>query len=361
MNFFPQNPSDPNECIDSLQESITSNTSIGSSIVFRVREDHSNTRNTSNDNEGELKSGLEQQLDKIWPDGPLFHLNSSLLQKSCFELSPEERFDNYWQNEEKPVNCLPQIQNSISEEIAERIYSRKIFVGGLPSQLSQEDILIVFSIFGPHRVDWPYKKSLLSSIPPKGYCFLIFEEEVSIMRLLSKCVQEKQSYFYFIPLLDGSMKKVQIRPWLISNRIYLEQKHHQTLSLCYSNQHIKSIMSMRPKEIEKILNLDVKSILFVGGVPRPTTAYDLSIALSKRFGPVGYVALSTDSEYNYPKGSGKVLFLDRNAYQEAYKHRYIFVTHISFINNIYSTLICKSIYIYMYNSFIESKMYIIFK
>lgn len=54
-------------------------------------------------------------------------------------------------------------------------YSRKVFVGGLPPDIDEEEITASFRRFGALVVDWPHKAESKSYFPPKGYAFLLFQ------------------------------------------------------------------------------------------------------------------------------------------------------------------------------------------
>ncbi|XP_034518842.1 cytoplasmic polyadenylation element-binding protein 3 isoform X4 [Ailuropoda melanoleuca] len=47
-------------------------------------------------------------------------------------------------------------------------YSRKVFVGGLPPDIDEDEITASFRRFGPLVVDWPHKAESKSYFPPKG-------------------------------------------------------------------------------------------------------------------------------------------------------------------------------------------------
>lgn len=46
-------------------------------------------------------------------------------------------------------------------------FSRKVFVGGLPPDIDEEEITASFRRFGPLVVDWPHKAESKSYFPPK--------------------------------------------------------------------------------------------------------------------------------------------------------------------------------------------------
>lgn len=70
-----------------------------------------------------------------------------------------------------PSRSSPHSQGS---EGGER-FSRKVFVGGLPPDIDEDEITVSFRRFGPLVVDWPHKAESKSYFPPKGYAFLLFQ------------------------------------------------------------------------------------------------------------------------------------------------------------------------------------------
>lgn len=61
-------------------------------------------------------------------------------------------------------------------------FSRKVFVGGLPPDIDEDEITASFRRFGPLVVDWPHKAESKSYFPPKGYAFLLFQVGQSSMK-----------------------------------------------------------------------------------------------------------------------------------------------------------------------------------
>ncbi|XP_039199427.1 cytoplasmic polyadenylation element-binding protein 2 isoform X1 [Crotalus tigris] len=72
--------------------------------------------------------------------------------------------------------CYPAHQNG------ERIehFSRKVFVGGLPPDIDEDEITASFRRFGPLVVDWPHKAESKSYFPSKGIFLEIDSELVQI-------------------------------------------------------------------------------------------------------------------------------------------------------------------------------------
>merc|ERR1719186_1936762 len=55
------------------------------------------------------------------------------------------------------------------------VFSCKIFLGGVPWDVTESSLIQAFSQFGPIRIEWPGKDT--SPSPPKGYVYIVFEEE----------------------------------------------------------------------------------------------------------------------------------------------------------------------------------------
>ena len=65
--------------------------------------------------------------------------------------------------------------------------SVKVFLGGVPWDITETNLVQAFRPFGNIRIEWPGKDS--SSIP-KGYLYVIFEHEKQVRNLLSACTQD---------------------------------------------------------------------------------------------------------------------------------------------------------------------------
>ena len=65
--------------------------------------------------------------------------------------------------------------------------SCKVFLGGVPWDITESNLIQAFRPYGNIRIEWPGKDS--SSIP-KGYLYIIFEHEKQVRSLLSACTQD---------------------------------------------------------------------------------------------------------------------------------------------------------------------------
>ena len=89
-------------------------------------------------------------------------------------------------------------------------FSRKVFVGGLPIDANEQDISKSFEPFGLHSVDWPYRRIDGSCYPPKGYCFLLFNGESSVRKLIDSCKIVQDRYYWTFQNSSGLRKLVQV-------------------------------------------------------------------------------------------------------------------------------------------------------
>ncbi|XP_021249628.1 cytoplasmic polyadenylation element-binding protein 2 isoform X2 [Numida meleagris] len=124
-------------------------------------------------------------------------------------------------------------------------FSRKVFVGGLPPDIDEDEITASFRRFGPLVVDWPHKAESKSYFPPKGYAFLLFQEESSVQALIDACIEEDGKLYLCVSSPTIKDKPVQIRPWNLSDSDFV---------------------------MDGSQPLDPRKTIFVGGVPRPLRA-----------------------------------------------------------------------------------------
>ena len=168
-------------------------------------------------------------------------------------------------------------------------YSTKIFLGGVPWDISEQTLVQAFAEFGEVRVEWPGRDY---TSPPRGYLYLVFQDERDVIDLLSKCGQDyssRDSYYYKISSRRMRSKEVQIIPWVISDSNFVK---------CASPR------------------LDPQKTVFVGALHGMMTAQGLALIFQDLFGGVVYAGLDTD-KFKYPIGSGRVTFNNSRAYMKA--------------------------------------------
>ncbi|XP_051741293.1 cytoplasmic polyadenylation element-binding protein 1-like isoform X24 [Ctenopharyngodon idella] len=175
------------------------------------------------------------------------------------------------------------------------VYSCKVFLGGVPWDITDVILLNTFSVFGPLRVEWPGKNGKNPHIPPGGYAYLLFEREESVKRLLQSCTQhylQPDDYIEFFCKLSSRQfhcKDVQVIPWVISDNNFVRCPSQLP---CY------------------------KRTVFVGALHGMLNAEGLAHIMDSLFGEVTYTGIDTDM-YKYPIGSARVTFRYEGSYLKA--------------------------------------------
>ncbi|ELW48008.1 Cytoplasmic polyadenylation element-binding protein 4 [Tupaia chinensis] len=171
-------------------------------------------------------------------------------------------------------------------------YSRKVFVGGLPPDIDEDEITASFRRFGPLIVDWPHKAESKSYFPPK--------DESSVQALIDACIEEDGKLYLCVSSPTIKDKPVQIRPWNLSDSDFV---------------------------MDGSQPLDPRKTIFVGGVPRPLRAVELAMIMDRLYGGVCYAGIDTDPELKYPKGAGRVAFSNQQSYIAAISARFVQLQH----------------------------------
>jgi len=170
------------------------------------------------------------------------------------------------------------------------VFSCKIFLGGVPWDVTESTLIQAFGYFGPIRIEWPGKDT--SPSPPKGYVYIIFEDDKNIPLLLSQCSHDNTnggSWYFQISSRRMRSKEVQIIPWVLGDSNFV---------LC-PNQR-----------------LDPQKTVFVGALHGMLNAEGLACIFNDLFGGVVYAGIDTD-KHKYPIGSGRVTFRSSKSYMKA--------------------------------------------
>jgi cytoplasmic polyadenylation element-binding protein len=170
-----------------------------------------------------------------------------------FGVGDEATFDGNGTGFFSSSRSSPRSQSSQYDNNGER-FSRKDFVGGLPPDIDEDEITASFRRFGALVVDWPHKAESKSYFPPKGYAFLLFQEETSVQSLIDACIQDEDKLYLCVSSPTIKDKPVQIRPWRLSDADFV---------------------------LDASLPLDPRKTVFVGGVPRPLKAVELAMIMDR--------------------------------------------------------------------------------
>lgn len=181
-------------------------------------------------------------------------------------------------------------------------FSRKVFLGGVPWDITDMELQQAFMMYGSLFVLWPAKDNQMASssrTPPKGYCYLIFDNENSVKSLVKNCSRDVNAnsgeLYYKISSTKMKAKEVQVIPWCISDSQFTKQGSHR---------------------------LDAKRTVFIGALHGMITAEALANIMNDLFGNVAFTALDTD-KYKYPIGSGRVAFTSQKSYQKAVEANFV--------------------------------------
>ncbi|KAG9260838.1 cytoplasmic polyadenylation element-binding protein 1 isoform X2 [Astyanax mexicanus] len=180
------------------------------------------------------------------------------------------------------------------------VYSCKVFLGGVPWDITEAGLINTFNCYGPLSVEWPGKDGKHPRCPPKGnmpkgYVYLVFESERSVRGLLQACTQDLlhpegySEYYFKMSSRRMRCKDVQVIPWVISDSNYVR---------CPSQR------------------LDPSNTVFVGALHGMLNAEALASIMNDLFGGVMYAGIDTD-KHKYPIGSGRVTFNNQRSYLKA--------------------------------------------
>lgn len=198
---------------------------------LQMAQQHHNNMHGHNSHKQFPQNSYNQQISNNFPNNNQFQ--SQQHQQQQFH-------PNFLQ-----LTLQQQQQLSQFQDFHEERFSRKVFVGGLPPDIDEDEIVTHFRRYGNLIVDWPHKAESKSYFPPKGYAFLIFQEERSVQDLIETCVMDDGKLYMVVSSPSMKDKPVQIRPWCLNDSDFV---------------------------MDGSQPLDPRKTIFVGGVPRPLKA-----------------------------------------------------------------------------------------
>jgi len=189
------------------------------------------------------------------------------------------------------------------------VYSCKVFLGGVPWEMTDHDIKLTFSRFGNVNILRPGHHVRLSRTSQNkdkaGYLYLIFESDKQVKSLLSACIHDFSNggkYYFALNQSRYRPKDVQIIPWNVNDTTFVKSPSAR---------------------------VDANKTVFVGALHGMLTAEGLALILEDLFGGVVYVGIDTD-KHKYPIGSGRVTFSTTKSYTKAVQAAFIDVKSARF-------------------------------
>ncbi|XP_034988009.2 cytoplasmic polyadenylation element-binding protein 1 isoform X1 [Zootoca vivipara] len=192
------------------------------------------------------------------------------------------------------------------------IYSCKVFLGGVPWDITEAGLISTFRVFGSLRVEWPGKDSKHPRYPPKGYAYLVFESEKSVRALLQNCSRDVLSpsglseYYFKMSSRRMRCKEVQVIPWVLADSNFVRSPTQR---------------------------LDPGKTVFVGALHGMLNAEALAGILNDLFAGVVYAGIDTD-KHKYPIGSGRVTFNNQRSYLKAVSAAFVEIKTTKFTKKV---------------------------
>lgn len=128
------------------------------------------------------------------------------------------------QNQQHLINtCCVWSGQIPTKTSSDTVYSKKVFVGGIPWSYDNYDIKNMFPEFRSIKIEWPLDEQ---NHKVKGFTYVVFESEDDVKMLLDTC-KKKGSYFYetnsyFLKIMSSDkVKMIEIVPWKVSDSCYL--------------------------------------------------------------------------------------------------------------------------------------------
>uniref|UniRef100_A0A8C4PWU7 RRM domain-containing protein n=1 Tax=Eptatretus burgeri TaxID=7764 RepID=A0A8C4PWU7_EPTBU len=215
--------------------------------------------------------------------------------------------------------CLP------SHYFKNPVFSPKVFLGGVPWDMTEAGLINTFKIFGSVSVEWPGKDGKHPRCPPKGnmpkgYVYILFDSDKSVRALLQTCTHDFRNgglhgdYYYKVSSRRMRSKEVQVIPWVVAGSDFV-WNHSRRLE-------------------------PVKTV-FVGALHGMLNAEGLAKIMNDLFDGVVHAGIDTD-KHRYPIGSGRVAFNNHKSFMKAVHSAFIEIKTLKFTKKACFKYYCKA-------------------
>uniref|UniRef100_A0A2A4JLJ0 RRM domain-containing protein n=1 Tax=Heliothis virescens TaxID=7102 RepID=A0A2A4JLJ0_HELVI len=176
-------------------------------------------------------------------------------------------------------------------------FSAKVFLGGLPWDITEQALMHTLKHFQPIRVEWPGRECGAGGAAgaPRGYAYVTFDSERRVRALLAASRRDGTDWYYRMGSRKMRSKEVQVIPWALSDSNWV----------CGGS-----------------VRLEARRTVFVGALHGMLSASALATIMNDLFSGVVYAGIDTD-KYKYPIGSGRVTFDNVRSYVRAISAAYV--------------------------------------
>ncbi|XP_061705402.1 cytoplasmic polyadenylation element-binding protein 1 [Cydia pomonella] len=171
-------------------------------------------------------------------------------------------------------------------------WSPKVFVGGLPWDITEHALLQALRPFAPVRVEWPGREA---GTPLRGFGYVTFESERRVRALLAASRRDRNDWYFRIACRKRTTKDAQVIPWAVADSSWVAGG---------------------------AARLEQSRTVFVGALHGMLSARALAIIMNDLFSGVVYAGIDTDKN-KYPIGSGRVSFGNARSYVRAIAAAYV--------------------------------------
>ncbi|XP_045496515.1 cytoplasmic polyadenylation element-binding protein 1 isoform X1 [Colias croceus] len=173
-------------------------------------------------------------------------------------------------------------------------YSPKVFLGGLPWDISEHTLMQALRNYHPVRVEWPGRTGTVPD-GPRGFAYVTFESERCVHALLAASRRNGNKWHYRISSRTCKSKEAEVIPWSIHDSSWVRGGSAR---------------------------LEPTRTVFVGALHGMLSAHALATIMNDLFAGVVYAGLDTDKN-KYPIGSGRVTFNNVRSYVRAISAGYV--------------------------------------